>query len=166
MKVIKSLALAALAVCIFTSCKEKEPEQPPVVEDNVYAGKVTVVAYGQSQESDLEVKALSTAKEDSIVLFLQRVQFVPQMPGLDIKIPVQAATTADYVALSGTGITPYLVSATGDDTPYPTFSIDNVSGKITSDSLIFSTDIVVVDGGLGFPVGLTFPTSFAGKLKK
>ncbi|MDR2824225.1 MAG: hypothetical protein LBB41_03380 [Prevotellaceae bacterium] len=170
MKTVKFLTFAAIAVLTLVACEKKDDEPKPniTIENNAYAGKLTVIFDGQPNIQDYDgLEVIKTDKVDSIILFFKQIKFVSQMPGdgFDIKIPVEATSTPDFVALSGTKITPYLAGA--EDTPYPNFSINNVEGKLDNDSLIFSTDIEVITSmGPSLPKGLIMPTSFAGKAKK
>lgn len=164
---MKLFIFACIAVfALFACTKDKEPKPEPIVESNTYSGTLTVINNDVPEESNIDIEIITTARQDSLILFLKKARFINAMPvGLDIKIPVTSTKENNITTLSGTEITPFLVAGEVDS-PFPHFRIDDLSGKLTANFLNVTMKMIAVNGmGQQIPAGTVFQTSFNGEIK-
>lgn len=134
-------ALAAVSFAV-AGCSSDNDDNgdgggPAGVEDGAYTGTVTV-----DQDDDLgtiytqdDVKTAVTFGDDgSATIEIFKVAFSDDMPvTLDIKISgVTATPTAGGFSLSGDNIIPTAMGG-----PFPMYTIKNMTGKVTENSLTF-----------------------------
>lgn len=136
MKIFKIFAIAAMAFGLVACDNEKTPE--PVIDmdaPTAYSGTVSVVVDGQTvstPNSLIEIVPSEDGKSFSIVF--KKVQFVIQMPALDITIPTLNYTVEDgVISFVAEGVIPLCMGG-----EFPQYIVTNLKGTITATSIELS----------------------------
>ena len=137
MKNLKIALMVAMSIFLITACdKDKDPEEPIVVEKGTYKGKMTVstgdvISY---EQENTEVK-IEMGTDNTISIEMANVKFAAMMPvTITMVIPEVTTTATDAgLSLSGDNIIPTAMGG-----PFPQYTITNLTGETTPQKMTFS----------------------------
>jgi len=140
MRTFKTIFLTLAVLFAFTACKPEKPcdcDTPPEkIEDGTYVGLLSVENSGN--EFQLEnIHVVVEINEDNTLNFtMMAVKFAQAMP-VTIDMNVAGVTTSEVengLILSGDNIVPTAMMGT----PFPQYTITELSGTLTTQTLEFS----------------------------
>ena len=138
MKNLRIALMVAMSIFLTTACdKDKDPEEPIVVENGTYKGKMTVSTEGviSYEQENTEVK-IEMGTDNTMSIEMVNVKFDSRMPITLTTMLIPGVTiTTTYVgcSLSGDDIIPIAMGG-----PFPQFTITDLTGEVTPQKITFS----------------------------
>ena len=137
MKNLRIALMVAMSIFLTMACdKDKDPEEPIVVENGIYKGKMTVSTEGviSYEQENTEVK-IEMGTDNTISIEMVNVKFAAMMPvTITMLIDGVSATTTDAgLSLSGNDIVPTAMGG-----PFPSYTITGLTGEVTPQAITFS----------------------------